>query len=117
MARKFDLSNVYPTVINNLESVLDINQGDFRYFNQWMANKTTLSYVVQSHEVNRLDLISYTNYGTPELWWVIGQFNGIVKFSEVQAGLVLNIPDMAQIESYIQLIKSIKNGQSVAIRQ
>ena len=117
MPGKFDFSNTYPNILQDTEYVLDLNQGDFRYFNQWMANQTTLSHTVQAHEVNRLDLISYIEYGKTDLWWLIGQFNGIVKFSEVQPGIVLNIPSVTQIESYMQIIRSMKNGQSVAIRQ
>lgn len=117
MANKFDIGNNYPKIVSNGEFILDLNQGDFRFFNQWMSNRSTSSYTVRAEDTNRLDIISYTIYGTVDLWWLIGQFNGIVKFNEVQPGLVLNVPSIIHIESYIQVIRSMKNGQSIAIRQ
>lgn len=116
MAKKFDMSNAYPKILSDGEYVLDINQNDFRYFNQWMASRTTSSHIVQAHEALRLELISYKEYGTTDLWWIIGLVNGIVKFTEVQPGITLQIPSIPQIESYMQLIRAIKNGQSVAIK-
>lgn len=117
MPSKFDLSNTYPKIVSNNEFVLDLNQGDFRFFNQWMTNQVTQSYSVRVQERNRLDLVSFNTYGTVELWWLIGQFNGIVKFTDVQPGMLLNIPSLTQLESYMQTIRTVKNGQSIAIRQ
>lgn len=42
---------------------------------------------------NRLDLISYQFYGTPNLWWAIAQVNNLVDpFMDIPVGTQLRIP-------------------------
>ena len=43
-------------------------------------------------EGDRWDLLSYRNYGTTELWWLIAIFNNVVDpFETMQVGQILTI--------------------------
>lgn len=46
----------------------------------------------------RPDLISAKAYGTPDLWWVIYEFNGIRDpLFDLRAGQILRIPDLDRV--------------------
>lgn len=50
-------------------------------------------HLVTPQQRGRLDLIAYTYYGNPLLWWVIANANRIDNPLEVSAGDKLIIPD------------------------
>lgn len=51
----------------------------------------------------RLDIISNKVYGTPDLWWVIGVYNGILNpLWELVTGNFLRIPSRADVEFVLQ---------------
>lgn len=57
-------------------------------------------HTVQLWGKNRLDLISYDAYETPDLWWVIADVNGIQDpMVGVDVGDVLLIPDIQRLSS------------------
>lgn len=57
--------------------------------------------VVEGQEL-RLDLIAYSYYRTPELWWVIALVNDIVSpFDEIEVGDVLRIPNISTVISVL----------------
>lgn len=117
MAGKFDRERLYPVIDRDNTQVLDFVLFDFRYINQFLSTKSFRQHQVTSIEEGRLDLISYNEYGTVELWWLIGMINGIVDpFVDVTVGLLLNIPAITDIESYLQVIRTIKRGQNSVIR-
>ena len=47
---------------------------------------------VSAGEANRLDLISYAEYGDPQYFWLIALHNHIKDTFSVEAGTVLRIP-------------------------
>ena len=49
-------------------------------------------------EVNRLDLISWKYYHTPELFWVIAAVNNILNLFELKEGTMLRILPLEYIE-------------------
>ena len=49
-------------------------------------------YSVEPAYANRLDLISYKFYNTPQLYWVIAEANDIIDPQNIEAGTVLRIP-------------------------
>lgn len=52
---------------------------------------------------NRPDLISNKAYGTPDLWWVIYEFNNIRDpLFEIQPGRILRIPELERVLLAIQ---------------
>ena len=57
--------------------------------------------------INRPDLISYKAYGTPDLWWVIYEFNGIRDpLFELKIGTILRIPEKERVIETIQRLES-----------
>ena len=60
-------------------------------------------YQIEEKFEGRLDLISYNFYETPDLWWFIGIFNGIVNpVLETTVGSTIRIPDRNQIDNLLQ---------------
>lgn len=48
---------------------------------------------LQSHEVNRLDLLAHQYYKNPLLWWVIAQANDIYDpYAHMEVGTLIRIP-------------------------
>ena len=56
------------------------------------------SHIVKFNEVNRIDLISWYYYKTPELFWVILAVNNILNPFELEEGMVLRILPISYIE-------------------
>ena len=58
--------------------------------------------IVTREEEHNLQLISYRQYNTVYLWWLIGLYNGITNpITEVIEGKELYIPSYISIENYI----------------
>ncbi len=55
-------------------------------------------HIVKEKEVNRLDLISWEYYRTPELFWVIMAVNNIVNPFNIEEGTILRIIPKSYIE-------------------
>lgn len=69
-------------------------------------SETDSFYQVPAGEVNRLDLISSTIYGTVDLWWVLATVNNIADpFVEVEAGKLLRVPAITEV--YSKLVEGI----------
>lgn len=117
MSGKFDYTTICPHITRNNEKVLDILSNDFRHFQQYMLSRNVKQHIVKEFESGRLDLISYAEYNTVELWWLVARTNNIIDpLEEVYTGLILQIPSIVQLEAYLQLVRSIDRGQSVALR-
>ena len=53
--------------------------------------------------LSRPDLMSYKAYGTPDLWWVIYEFNGIKDpLFELKLGTILRIPEKERVLEAIE---------------
>lgn len=64
---------------------------------------TYTEYQVTSPMEARLDLISNLFYKTPNLWWVIGMYNGITNpIFEVSVGRKLKIPSRNVLDAVLQ---------------
>ena len=62
---------------------------------------------IRPDEQFNLQLISYREYGTIDLWWIIGMVNAIVNpFVEVVQGMELNIPTLGSIQDYFKQAKT-----------
>ena len=92
------------TVANILVSLNETNVEflkNFRDINEKIKYMRNINYyTVPENEVNRLDLISWYFYRTPELMWVIMSINNITDPFNVPAGTVLKIlpRDFIEIE-------------------
>lgn len=61
------------------------------------------SFQVTDDVEHRLDIISNKAYGTPDLWWVIGVYNGVLNpMWELLTGSYLRIPARADVEFILQ---------------
>jgi hypothetical protein len=117
MSGKFSYTTICPHVSRRNELVLDILQNDFRYLQQFMLSRPYKQHTVKEFEIARLDLISYAEYGSVELWWLVGKVNNIIDpLQDVKTGDVLRVPSIVQLEAYLQLVKSINRGQAIALR-
>jgi hypothetical protein len=86
---KFEGIGVLPLFLRNfVDSVPEYVSGEY-------------AHRVREGEVNRLDLISWKYYGTPELFWVIMAVNDIVNPFDVAEGTVLRIIPKSFIEYYL----------------
>jgi hypothetical protein len=67
-------------------------------FRDYPFSPGDLYHQVQAGEEGRLDLISYTYYGTTLLWWVLAEANQIWEpMKGCTPGLTLRIPDPSQV--------------------
>lgn len=57
------------------------------------------NHTVRPDERGAPDLISFREYGTEDLWWVILAYNGIGSYTDILEGLILRIPDRASVTS------------------
>ena len=55
-------------------------------------------FTVEAGYENRLDLVSYRFYGTPYLWWAIAILNHIEDPRILEAGVILRIPPLDNIQ-------------------
>lgn len=66
----------------------------------------TFILITQQYE-KRPDLLSTAAYGTPELWWVIYEFNNIRDpFFELKSGQILRIPELNRVLEAISQLGS-----------
>lgn len=56
------------------------------------------SHIIRKSEINRLDLVAYKYYGTPEFIWVIMAINNIIDPFNVKENTVLRILPKSYIE-------------------
>lgn len=85
----------------NTNMYQDTETGDF-FWGNWGCSaiepdESDTFHEVTSGEVNRLDLISYHEYGTVRLWWVIALANKITNPLKISAGMRLRIPSLERI--------------------
>lgn len=70
--------------------------------NVFPPSDTDIVYTVENFYEGRLDLIASVFYNEPRYWWIIAQYNNILDpFSEVKAGLELNIPSASRISTML----------------
>lgn len=61
-------------------------------------NTDDIYHTVKPNEVCRLDIIAYTYYGNPLLWWVLAQANDIYDpFIEPEVGTVIRVPSLVKM--------------------
>lgn len=66
-------------------------------------------YVTITHDiVNRPDLISQKAYNTPDLWWVVYEYNNISDpLFDLQVGQIIRIPDKTRVLTAIQQLNRV----------
>ena len=71
----YRVTSVDPSTYELVPNTYDIVTGLIR--DPVLADSTDLIFVVDKPNENRLDLISQSFYGTPELWWVLAMVNNM----------------------------------------
>jgi hypothetical protein len=60
-------------------------------------------YRVDSVDLMRPDMISYTVYGTVDYWWIILLVNEIMDaFNDLEVGMLLTIPNTLDVANFFQ---------------
>lgn len=83
--------------------VLVLDYYEAKYQDAFSAVTPFTSFQVTDTNDGRLDIISTKVYGTPDLWWVIALYNGIINpLVEVETGTYLRMPSRSAVEFVLQ---------------
>jgi hypothetical protein len=67
-----------------------------------LPDSSDIFVTITSTYQHRMDLLSNNVYGTPDLWWVICEYNNIQDpLSQLTIGTVLRVPDLDRVLSLI----------------
>jgi len=110
MAR-YERSHFIPIVtIPNVESgsfsIIDWMSADYVQERRLLVDYITSydSYLVTEANQSLPEVISYDVYGTSDLWWVLCLYNGIIDpMRELLPGVELKVPNLEQIDSFLQI--------------
>lgn len=91
-----------------------VNKGEKSYFNLCRSIYFDIEDIspdlITVYEVAEGDTwtnISYRNFGTIKLWWLICKFNNIKNpFEEIEAGKIIKIPSKELMETIINVIQT-----------
>ena len=91
-----------------------VNKGEKIYFNLCRSIYFDIEDIspdlITVYEVAEGDTwtnISYRNFGTIKLWWLICKFNNIKNpFEEIEAGKIIKIPSKELMETIINVIQT-----------
>lgn len=91
-----------------------VNKGEKSYFNLCRSIYFDIEDIspdlITIYEVAEGDTwtnISYRNFGTIKLWWLICKFNNIKNpFEEIEAGKIIKIPSKELMETIINVIQT-----------
>lgn len=91
-----------------------VNKGEKSYFNLCRSIYFDIEDIspdlITVYEVAEGDTwtnISYRNFGTIKLWWLICKFNNIKNpFEEIEAGKIIKIPSKELMETIINIIQT-----------
>lgn len=99
---------------NNSRYVLggqsEVSPGFLEWWNKdfLATDSTDVIYILEKKFEQRPDLLSYSFYDDPYLWWVICQYNSVLDFNtEFVEGLILRIPTKTRVTA---LLSSNKTG-------
>lgn len=94
---KVNPSKDYSDRYKNCKILTDVNTGEVllstREIKDTYATAKDTYHRVESHELNRLDILAQMYYQNPSMWWVIAEANNIFDpFEELIPGTLLRIP-------------------------
>ena len=106
-----NLINIVTPTEGDTTPYLEVVDGKFiRFLNELKYDR---SYMVTDAAAGRLEYISYQIYGTIQLWWVIGLYNGIINpIKDVIAGKILRVPTKESIDVYFNKVEDSNQNQS-----
>ena len=98
------------TQLYNIDGVkMALFLDDMSYLNK--EGQLQKKHVVTRQEIDRLDMISYKYYQTPELWWLIAEVNFIDPF-ELYEGQELIIPVLREFDFRTMLKDNFQQASS-----
>ena len=107
----FSMSN--PKLKNSVEKKVsryviggktEVSPGFLEWWNKNLLpnDDTDVIYILEKKFEQRPDLLAYSFYGDPFLWWVICQYNTILDFnSEFVEGVILRVPTLTRVNALI----------------
>lgn len=72
-----------------------------------LMNNISNPYVFEVDGAISLPIVSYRFYGTTSLWWLIAMYNGLLYPTDVEAGNVLYIPKIENVEYILEARKRL----------
>jgi hypothetical protein len=93
----------------NIPTEIKTSQGIRRYKTELLIIPPAVDdIVIQTTSPDRLDKLSQSFYGTPDLWWAIAAINSIKGTYVVPSNTIIRIPTRDRISSYIEQINTTR---------
>ena len=106
MAGKFNRANFYRKVTVDNVDQLDPLSFQWLSFPKFLGKRGVRVHTVTQDEAGNAQLVSYNEYKTTNLWWIICLVNNITKpLEEFIPGIELSIPKREDIEEFYQKIR------------
>jgi len=108
---KYTRSNFYTqaTVQNVLEDDLVSN-----YWYLFQINRPYTYFTISRDFLQRPDLLSYSLYGTDNLWWILCKVNMIDDiWNDLSVGQVIIVPDVNDINDWVNAALTAQNSSQV----
>lgn len=85
-----------------LEIVLDHMKA--KYNTMFSRAISYTDFMVDESVAGRLDLISWKVYGTVDMWWILGYYNGVVNpIFDLEPGKKLKIPRLTDLQFALEV--------------
>jgi hypothetical protein len=65
-----------------------------------------------SYEEYRPDLISYKIYKDTQYWWILIEYNKLMSFEDLTAGIEINFPSLTDLEELYFNLKALDSARS-----
>lgn len=66
-----------------------------------------------TYQVNRPDLISWEIYGDTQFWWLVLEYNKILKFTDIKPGLIINYFSIDELEQIYYILKAVETRKQL----
>lgn len=100
--------NFMETVTINGVTYLNVLSSTLELLINSITQYTSIPYDGHSH----ITTISYQNYGTTTLWWLILKYNGYQNWWLIPNGAMLKIPSLPQIQNFLNQRVTVSNNSN-----
>ena len=108
---KFNRTNFLNSEINDIDQnnnqvELDLSSS---YFYLFKTTRPIRKYQLDRWEKGRPDMLSQKIYGQDDYWWVLLKYNNIMDpYEELVGGVILEVPDVLDIQDFYSTVKKKK---------